>query len=321
MTDVDISVRIGKMELQNPIILASGPLGGSAKALKRYAEAGFGAVISVAISPAPCPGHPQPTTVDVNEHYVINAVGGHNLGSRAWMIEIPKAKLDGVPLLANIVGEAPDEYAEVGARMEDAGVDGVELNVSCSHSAKAEARWSKAPERLEKLVRIVRKSVQAPLWVKLPTARIVDVPRLAEVSESARSDAIVPFNTVPSFLIDPETGRPLMGNAAGVGSISGPAVKPLGLRTTIDTVRVVKQPVVGNGGISTGVDVAEFIMCGAAAVEVYTVVMRRGAGVAKQLISELKKYMNHHGYTSLKDFRGLTLKHVPKVPYQYVADY
>lgn len=321
MTDVDLSTKLGPIELENPIILASGPLGGSASALRKYAAAGFGAVISVSISLLPCEGHSQPTMADIKPFYVINAVGGHNDGSDAWKQQLAQARHDGVPLLASIVGAAPGEYAEVAARMESAGADGVELNVSCSHSAKAEVRWSKDVARLGNVVTTVRKSVGIPVWVKLPSARMADVPRLAETSESVGANAIVPFNTVPSFLVDTKTGRPLMGNPAGIGSISGPCVKPLGLRTTIDTVRVVSIPVIGNGGISCGLDIAEYLMCGAAAVQIYTVVMREGAKVVNRLISELKQFMTGSGYTSLADFRGLTLKYLPKMPYQYEADY
>lgn len=316
--DLDLTSKIGAVHLKNPIILASGPKGGkSGMGMKKFAEAGWGCVVAKTVTKEPSKGFPNPTIVDFRPYYTMNAQGGPNPGYIAFAEEVRIAKGGGVPVFVSIAAPSAEEFIMIGKHLIEAGADGIEVNASCPHTP-GRASWSSSWENLEVLIKSIRQGIEKPIWVKLPSTRMADVPRLAEAVAKAGADAIIPFNTVPGMAIDINTGRPRFGNPHGVGSISGKAVKPMGVRAVLDAVRVVDVPIIGVGGIEEGVDVVEFLMAGASAVQIHTIAMWKGEKVIDEILAGVKNFMEEKGYRSIRDMIGLTLQYVPKLPFSYI---
>ncbi len=316
--DIDLTTQIGSLHLKNPIMLASGPKGGkSGKGMKKFAEAGWSCVVAKTVTKEPSKGFPKPTILDFRPYYTMNAQGGPNPGYIAFAEEVRIAKKGGVPVFVSIAAPSAEEFIMIGKHLIEAGADGIEVNASCPHTP-GRARWSSSWENLEVLIKSIRQGIEKPIWVKLPSTRMADVPRLAEAAARAGADAIIPFNTVPGMAIDIHTGRPRLGNPHGVGSLSGKAVKPMGVRAVLDAVRVVDVPIIGVGGIEEGADVIEFLMAGASAVQIHTIAMWKGEKIIDEIIAGMKKFMEEKGYRSIRDMIGITLQYVPKLPFSYV---
>ncbi len=316
--DRDLTTKIGTLHLKNPVVLASGPKGGkSGKGMKKFAEAGWGCIVAKTVTKEPSKGFPTPTIVDFPPYYMINAQGGPNPGYIAFAEEVRIAKEGGVPIIVSIAANAPEDFILIAKHLIEAGADGIEVNASCPHTP-GRARWSSSWENLEVLIKAIRQGVDKPLWVKLPSTRMADIPRLVEAAARGGADAVTPFNTVPGMAIDINTGKPRLGNPHGVGSISGKAVKPMGLRAVLDAVRVVDIPIIGVGGVEDWSDVIEYLMAGASAVQIHTIAMRKGEGIIDEILEGVKKFMNEKDYTSIRDMIGLTLKYVPKLPFSYI---
>lgn len=314
----DLTTRIGTVELKNPVILASGPKGGkSGQGMKTFAQAGWGGIVAKTVTRDSSPGFPKPTIVDFPPYYMINAQGGPNPGYLAFAEEVRIAKEGGVPVFVSIAAPSAEEFILIGRHLIGAGADGIEVNASCPHTP-GRAKWSSSWERLEELIKAIRQGIDKPLWVKIPSTRMADIPRLVEAAARGGADAVIPFNTVPGMAIDIQTGRPRLGNPHGVGSISGKAIKPMGLRAVLDAVRVVDVPIIGVGGIEEGADLIEYLMAGASAVQIHTIAMRKGEGVVQEILDGVKRFMAGKGYRSVREMIGLTLQYVPKRPFSYV---
>jgi len=176
--------------------------------------------------------------------------------------------LRGITIFANVFGYAVEDYVEVVRVLEDAeGVAGYELNVSCPNTKHGGIFFSSDPALLAEVVGAVRKIARRPLMVKL-SPNVARIEPLAKAAEEAGADALSLVNTFVALAIDPRTRKPRLG--AGFGGLSGPAIKPLALRMVCEAARSVKIPVVGLGGIASGLDAAEFLIAGASAVQVGT---------------------------------------------------
>ena len=315
---IDLSTELGSLILPNPIMLSSGPKGGrTGKGMKKFAEAGWAMCVAKTISKESSKGWPKPQIVDFSPFYMINAMGGPGPGYLAFAEEITTAKESNVPIYVSIAADSSENFIMIAKHLIEAGADGIEMNVSCPHTP-GRAKWSSSFDQLEDLVRSVRQEIDKPIWVKLPSTRLADTPRLAEAAAKGGADCIVPFNTVPAAVIDINTGKPALGNPHGVGGLSGKAVKPIGLRAVLDTARVVDIPVIGGGGIETGEDVIEYLMAGASAVQLHTLAMRKGAKVIDDLLESVKRFMVEKGYSSIKEIIGKTLQYIPEVPFSYL---
>jgi dihydroorotate dehydrogenase (NAD+) catalytic subunit len=213
-------------------------------------------------------GNPAPRLFET-EAGMMNSVGLQNIGVKAFIAEkLPAARALGTPVIANVFGYAVDDYVEVVRALEDAeGIAAYELNVSCPNTAHGGMFFSSDPALLAEVVGAVRRVAQRPLIVKL-SPNVARIEPLAQAAAESGADAISLVNTFVALAIDPHTRKPRLGN--GFGGLSGPAIKPIALRMVYEAARAVKIPVIGLGGIATGVDAAEFLIAGASAVQVGT---------------------------------------------------
>jgi dihydroorotate dehydrogenase (NAD+) catalytic subunit len=291
--------------LKNPLVVASGVLGTSASLMERAAIEGAGAVTSKSAGPTARSGHANPVTLAWGNS-VINAIGLTNPGCQD---ELPilvetKKRLNalGVPLFASIFAGTVEEFGEVAKVIAQAKPDLIEVNISCPNVASDFGEpFSANPASAAAVTHSVRAAVSVPISVKLAP----NVPNLAQIAKAVvaeGADAITAINTVPAMLIDAYAARPVLKNKTG--GLSGLAIKPIALRAIWELAQVVSVPIIGTGGVTTGLDAAEMIMAGASLVGVGSAVVNDGPAVFARIARELSEFMQLEGYQSLEEMRG-----------------
>ncbi len=228
----------------------------------------LGAIVVKGLSRESMKGNAPPRLWET-ESGMMNSVGLQNIGVRAFVADkLPALRQYQTPIFANVFGNALEDYEEVVRVLDDAeGLAGYELNVSCPNTKHGGVFFSNDPVLLAGVVSAVRRITKRPVIVKL-SPNVSAIAPLAKVAEENGADAISLVNTFISLAIDARTRRPRIGN--NFGGLSGPAIKPIALRMVHEVYRAVKVPVVGLGGIATGLDAAEFMIAGATAVQVGT---------------------------------------------------
>jgi dihydroorotate dehydrogenase (NAD+) catalytic subunit len=283
-------------------MLAAGILGLSGSFLKEVATAGVGAMVTKSVGLKSRPGYPNPSIVQV-DCGLLNAMGLPNPGVHQFVKEVTEAKALGVPIVVSIYGFSLEEFAEVASYTVKAGVDALELNVSCPHVEKTGSEIGQDPQLVGEVVKEVKKTVQKPVFVKL-TPNVDDITEVAKAAVEGGADAITAINTVRAMAINIETAHPILANR--IGGLSGPAIKPIAVRCVYEVYREVDVPVVGCGGIATWRDAVEFMLAGASAVQVGTAIAFRGLKVFKSINRGIDLYLKKNGFRSVTDIVGLS---------------
>lgn len=285
---VSLKTNIAGITVEPPLILASGILGQTAESLVRVLNSGMGGAVTKSTGLEPREGHPNPTVVEL-ETGLLNAMGLPNPGIDVMLKEIKavKEELPGSVLIGSVYGTEPSEFAHLAGKMEEAGVDGVELNLSCPHADKYGATLSSDEGLVRDIISDVKKNTNVPVFVKLPP--LMNIVPLGELVEKAGADAIVAVNTVKSMAINVETRTPILGNK--FGGYSGPGIKPIGLRCVYELYEEVDIPIIGCGGVSTGRDVLEYMIAGASAVEIGSAFYYRAIEAGKLIVDEMKELL------------------------------
>lgn len=228
----------------------------------------LGAIIVKSLSLEPSKGNP-PLRIVETQCGMLNAIGLENVGLEAFVKEkIPFLQKLTTPTLVNIYGKTKEEYAELAARLEDIeAISGIEVNISCPNVKAGGAAFGAYPQTAAEVVKAVRSKTTRLLVVKL-SPNVTDVVGIARSVEAAGADSISLINTITGMAIDLETRRPKLANITG--GLSGPAIKPIALRMVWQVAQSVKIPVIGVGGIMNAKDALEFLIAGAAAVQIGT---------------------------------------------------
>ncbi|MBI4345148.1 MAG: dihydroorotate dehydrogenase [Euryarchaeota archaeon] len=298
-----LATRVSTIQLQNPTILASGVLGSYGSSIRRVAEKGAAALVTKSLGVEARTGHNNPTVVEL-EGALINAMGLPNPGYKAFGDEITAAKAGGRPIIGSAYGFSVEEYVEVARGLEGYGVDAVELNLSCPNVADTGTEFGQDPELCSEVVRAVKGAVKIPVFAKL-TAEVGDIVEIAKACEEAKADGVTAINTLRAMKIDVRVRTPALGNRTG--GLSGPYIKPVAVRCVYEIAQETDLDIIGCGGISTGEDIAEFLMAGAKAVEIGTGVWLRGIGVFKKASEELERFMQDYKYSSIEELVGAAL--------------
>jgi dihydroorotate dehydrogenase (NAD+) catalytic subunit len=303
---VDPTVRVGTVELSNPVMPASGTAGHGTE-LDRYVALGtLGAVVVKSLAAEPWAGNP-PLRVHQTPAGMINSVGLQGPGVSHWLAhDLPPLLATGARVVASIWGRGVDEYRRASELLAGAPdeVVAVEINLSCpnlsGHGIFAQSAVDSAA------VIAATEAVGRPRWAKL-TPMVTDLPAIAAAVVEAGADALVLTNTVPGMAIDPETRRSRLGG--GPGGLSGPAIHAVAVRAVHDCRAALREvPIVGVGGIARGVDAIEMMMAGAHAVQVGTANFADPRACA-HVRDEMVEWCRSHGVTSMSQLTGAAHGH------------
>jgi dihydroorotate dehydrogenase (NAD+) catalytic subunit len=265
--DVRLDVQLGRLRLANPVMVASGTFGYGREMTGLVDVARLGAVLPKTITRLPRPGNPPPRTVETCGG-MLNSIGLDNDGIEAFIAhQMPELARLAVPICVSIAGKTQAEFVEMAARLDAVpGVAAIELNMSCPNVSGG-IDFATDAALCERLVSGVRKVCSRPVLAKL-TPNVTSVALIARAAEAGGADAISLVNTCLGMAIDWRRRRPRLG--AGMGGLSGPAIKPIALRAVYQVAQAVKTPVVGIGGIASVDDAMEFLVAGATAIQVGT---------------------------------------------------
>ncbi len=296
-----LQVKVGTLNLRNPLILASGILDESGETMLRIAQSGAGGIVTKSIGIKEREGYENPVVYEFPEHMgLLNAIGLANPGIENYGEEIRIAKKGGVPIIGSIFGSNEEEFSYLAKKMEEYGADAVELNLSCPHAKGYGMEIGIDTELVERIVKKVKREVKIPVWAKLTpnTSNIVDIAKSAE-----NADALVVINTVKGLAIDIAARMPVLSNI--YGGYSGRCIKPIGVRAVYDIRREMDIPIVGVGGVENYRDVIEYMMAGANAVEIGTAIRYRGINVFAEIAEKMENWMNENGFENAEELVGI----------------
>ena len=291
------------MKMKNPTVLASGILGTNAELMERVVkEGGAGAVTMKSIGPEERLGHPNPSVIKW-EHGLLNAVGlpspGYENMDDEWAI---LSKRD-YPLIASIYGANVKEFTLVAEKVAEKKPDAIEVNISCPNTKEHGQIFGVSEEASKEVISSVKKKCgNIPLIAKL-TPQAYNIAAIAQSCEKAGANAICAINTVAGMCIDIDARKPILYNK--FGGVSGPAVKPVGIKCVYQIFGAVKIPILGMGGISNGRDAIEFIQAGATAVGVGSATFYKGINVFNKICREMEDWMKENKVESLEEIRGV----------------
>ena len=300
-TAPDLRVTLCGIPLQSPVLAASGTFAYGIEFESIVDLNRIGGIVVKGLSREPMKGNRAPRLWEA-EGGMLNSIGLQNIGVREFVaVKLPALRKFRTAVFANVFGYAVEDYVEVVRVLEDhEGLAGYELNVSCPNTRHGGIFFSSDPACLTELVSEVRKVSRRPLIVKL-SPNVAKIEPLAQAAQDAGADAVSLINTFISLAIDARTRQPRLGN--GFGGLSGPAIKPIALRLVYEAFKAVRIPVVGLGGIATGVDAAEFMIAGATAVEVGTASFWDPRAVIR-ITRELEKFLKKENVARASDLTG-----------------
>lgn len=299
-----LKVNLSGLELDNPIIPASGTFGFGQEYKDFYDLNILGSISIKGTTLEPRFGNPTPRIAECPMG-MINAVGLQNPGiDEVINTELPNLKeIYQKPIIANISGFSVEEYVECCARMdkvENVGI--IELNVSCPNVKDGGMSFGTDTEILTNLIKEVKKVISKPLYVKL-SPNVTDIVKIARAAEAAGADGLVLINTLLGMRINLKTGQPIIANK--MGGYSGPAIFPVALRMVYQVAQNVSIPIIGVGGISSAEDVLEIMMAGASAVQIGSANLVNPF-TCKQIISDLPLLLDKYGFTNIQEAKRRT---------------
>jgi dihydroorotate dehydrogenase (NAD+) catalytic subunit len=298
---MDLTSTIGRLRLVNPFIAASGCFGYGVEYAEVVDLATLGAVVVKGLFLSEREGHPPPRIVETPAG-MLNAIGLQGIGVRRFIAEqLPELRARRATVIVNVCGSSIDEYAEISRILSDAeGVAALELNISCPNIKAGGIQFGCSLTGTRDVVSAVRRVTSLPIVPKL-TPNVTDVASFARAAEEAGADAVSLVNTFLAMAIDVETRRPKLSNV--MGGLSGPAIRPIAVRMVYECHQAVAIPIVGIGGIMNAADAIEFMLAGAAAVQVGTANFI-DPFIWPKLVDGLRDYMTRHGVARAADLVG-----------------
>lgn len=299
----DLSVTLGSLRLDNPIIPASGTFGFGAEFAELYDLDILGSISFKGTTLEPRFGNPTPRIAECRSG-MINSVGLQNPGIDAVIAEeLPRLRERfHKPIIANISGFSTEEYAECCRRIDaEPQVEIIEVNVSCPNVHNGGMAFGTSPESAAKVTRAVKEVTTKPVFIKL-SPNVTDIVSIAKACEDAGADGLTLVNTMLGMRIDIARRRPVIANK--IGGFSGAAIFPVALRMVWQAANACKIPIIGCGGIETAEDVVEMMMAGASAVQIGAANLRNPF-VCKEIIEQLPATMERLGIERLSDIIGI----------------
>lgn len=295
---VNLKVRIGKLEINNPVTVASGTYGFGLEYSDFYEPGKLGAIFTKGITYKPRDGNPPPRLWETPSG-ILNSIGLENPGVDAFIKDyLPKMKHLGTAIIPNISGSTVEEYCMVASRLDgQEGLAALEINISCPNVKEGGMAFGSCPSVASNVVKEVRRVTRLPLIVKL-SPNVTDIVSVAKAVEEQGADAISLINTLLGMAIDIRTSKPALGNV--MGGLSGPAIKPVAVRMVWQVSQAVHIPIVGMGGINSWQDAIEFMLAGADAVCIGTGNFAKPM-IALEIIEGIKKYCEERSISNVSE--------------------
>ncbi len=297
---MNLGISLCGIEFKTPLIAASGTFG-YGREMRDYMDLSeLGGISSKAVTGTMRLGNPTPRIAQTASG-CLNAVGLQNPGVDAFIqTELPFMKTLGTRIIANVSGSSEEEYLEVITKLRGQGIDMVELNISCPNVKQGAMSFGTSVQMAHDITKKCKQVCDVPLMVKL-TPNVTDIAAIALAVQDAGADAVSLINTLTGMAVNAKTRRPILANITG--GLSGPAIKPIALRMVYQVAKAVKIPVVGLGGITSGEDVAEFLLCGASAVMVGTANLSTPVAM-REILAQLRAFMQAQGIEDINELVG-----------------
>ena len=300
MNKPDLSVNVCGVPFQNPVIAASGCFGFGQEMAEYVDLNALGGISIKGLTPKPRLGNPAPRIAETPSG-MLNSVGLQNPGIDAFLTEeLPRLTKLNCRILANVAGSSVEDYAYMTEKLANQPVDMVELNISCPNVKEGGVAFGVYPDKVYEVVSAAKAHCTQPLVVKL-TPNTADITATALAAEKAGADAISLINTLTGMAVDFSTRRPVLANVTG--GLSGPAVKPVALRMVYQVAQAVSVPVIGMGGIDSGLDALEFMLCGASAVQVGMANLYDPYACVR-IAEEMEQILAEEGLSSVQEIIG-----------------
>ena len=293
-------VTLAGVELQNPVMTASGTFGSGIEYSEFYDLGRLGAVVTKGVANVPWPGNPTPRIAETASG-MLNAIGLQNPGIDTLLErDIPYLRKYQTKIIVNICGKTIEDYCEVVERLSTEPVDLLEINVSCPNVKEGGIAFGQNPKALESITREVKKYARQPVIMKL-SPNVTDITEMAKAAEAGGADVLSLINTITGMKID--IHRRTFAIANKTGGLSGPAIKPVAVRMVYQVAQSVRLPIIGMGGICTAEDALEFILAGATAVSIGTANFTNPYA-AKEAAEGIEAYMEQHQIADIKSLIG-----------------
>ena len=297
---IKTAVTLAGVELNNPVMTASGTFGSGAEYSEFVDLNKLGAVVTKGVANVPWPGNPTPRVAETASG-MLNAIGLQNPGIDVFCErDIPFLKKYDTKIIVNVCGKSTEDYCEVVERLGNEPVDLLEINVSCPNVKEGGIAFGQDPKALEAITKEVKKYAKQPIIMKL-SPNVTDITEMAKAAEAGGADILSLINTLTGMKID--IYKKTFALANKTGGMSGPAVKPVAVRMVYQVAQAVKLPIIGMGGISTAEDALEFILAGASAVSVGTANFFNPYA-AEEVVRGIEDYMKSQNIEDIRQLIG-----------------
>lgn len=297
---MNTKVNLAGVELNNPVMTASGTFGSGAEYSEFVDLNRLGAVVTKGVANVPWQGNPTPR---IAETYggMINAVGLQNPGIEVFCErDIPFLKKYDTKIIVNVCGRTTKDYCEVVERLSSEPVDLLEINISCPNVKEGGIAFGQDPKAVEAITSEVKKYAKQPVIMKL-SPNVTDITEMAKAAEAGGADVLSLINTLTGMKID--VTRRCFALANKTGGLSGPAIKPVAVRMVYQVANAVKLPLIGMGGIATAEDALEFILAGATAVSVGTANFYNPTATV-DIVKGIEEYMTQYQIDDIRELIG-----------------
>lgn len=298
---MNTKVTIAGVELQNPVMTASGTFGSGAEYSEFIDLNALGAVVTKGVSNVPWQGNKTPR---IAETYggMLNAIGLQNPGVDIMIKrDIPFLRQYNTKIIVNVCGKSEQDYCEVVERLSEEPVDMLEINISCPNVKEGGIAFGQDTKAVESITKAVKKYAKQPVIMKL-SPNVTSIVDMAKAAEAGGADALSLINTLTGMKIDIHKRDFALANQTG--GLSGPAIKPVAVRMVYQTVHAVKLPIIGMGGISNWEDAVEFLLAGATAISVGTANFYNPTATI-EIVKGIEAYLEKYGYTDVKEIIGM----------------
>ncbi len=297
-----LKIKIGTLEFKNPVMTASGTFGYGEEYMDFYDVQMLGGIVVKGTTGEKREGNPAVRMCETPMG-MINAVGLQNKGVDYFCEQIyPLIKDYKTNVIVNVSGSSIEEYCTVAEKISElANIPAIELNISCPNVKKGGMGFGTNPDMAEEVVSQVRKVYKKHLIVKL-TPNVTSIAEIAKAAEGAGADSLSMINTVLAMAVDAEKRKAVLSTITA--GLSGPAIKPIGLRCVYQASKAVKIPIIGLGGISNATDAIEYILAGASAIQIGTQNFIDPC-IGKKVVEGMQEYLNRHNIKHIWDIRGV----------------